>query len=93
MANAPSKKGLAVSIMACTPGIMWKLPSTLDKEPSIRSLAPIIVTRAPNMMVKDPKTRKGEHKTITTQLWRSRERFDYPCHPKTSMKASFSVSA
>ena len=38
MANAPSIKGLAVSIMDCIPDIMWKLPSTSDKEPSIRLL-------------------------------------------------------
>ena len=46
MANAPSIKGLAVSIMDCIPDIMWKLPSTSDKEPSIRSLAQILATRA-----------------------------------------------
>ena len=46
MAIAPSIKGLAVSIMACIPDIMWKLPSTSDKEPSIRSLAQILATRA-----------------------------------------------
>ena len=51
MANAPSIKGLAVSIMACISGIMWKVPITLHKEPSIRSLAPVIATRALNMMV------------------------------------------
>ena len=90
MANVPSKKGLSSEYDGLH---TRKVPSTLDKEPSIRSLAPILVTRAPNMMVKDQKTRKAEHKTIITQLSRSRERFDYPYHLKTSMKASFSVSA
>ena len=46
MANAPSIKGLALGIMDCTPDIMRKVPSTLDKEPSIRSLAPILAIRA-----------------------------------------------
>ena len=70
MANAPSITGLAVSIMACTPDILWTLLNTLDKEPSTRSLVPIIATRAPNIMVqsmkmvkKAPQIRKY-HKTI-----------------------------
>ena len=46
MAKAPSIKGLAVSIMDCTPDTMRKVPSTLDKEPSIRLLAPILAIRA-----------------------------------------------
>ena len=75
MANAPSIKRLAVSIMACTPGIKWKVPSTLDKEPSIRSLAPIIATRAPNIMMQAPKMiRKAPRirkQNIIRQLWRS----------------------
>ena len=70
-----SIKRLAVSIMACTPGIKWKVPSTLDKEPSIRSLAPIIATRAPNIMMQAPKMiRKAPRirkQNIIRQLWRS----------------------
>ena len=75
LGNTPSIKGLAVSIMACTPGILWKVPSTLDKEPSIRSLASIIVTRAPNIMIQAPKMmRKApwiRKLNIIRQLWRS----------------------
>ena len=75
MANAPSIKRLAVSIMACTPGMMWKVPSTLDKEPSIRSLAPIIATRAPNIMIQAPKMIRRapriRKQNIIRQLWRS----------------------
>ena len=55
MANTPSIKGLAVSMMACTLDKMWKVPSDLDEEPSVKSLAPIIETTTSNIMVQAPK--------------------------------------
>ena len=55
MANTPSIKGLAVSIMACTLDKMWKVTSAMDEESRVRSLAPIIATTTPNIMVQVPK--------------------------------------